>query len=111
MDVDFKDARAPVATASIWMGAVMTERLRMIIDTDPAAFGALEDQAETAEFSGHVIWALFSDPALMSRSGGTYIGAELAREYGITDKGGRQPPSCRDMDGPAPFTYYDRVIR
>ena len=111
MAVDFRHAEVPVAAASIWMGAVMTERLRMVIDSDPATFGVLEDRAETAEFTGHVVWELFNDALLSGRSGGTFIGAELAREYGVMDAGGRQPTSYRDTDGVAPFTYYDRVIR
>lgn len=111
MDVDFKNAQAPVATASIWMGAVMTERLKMVIDSAPEKFGALAATSESPEFTGHVIWALLGDSALMDKSGKTFIGAELAREYGITDLGGRQPPSYRDTDGLAPFTYYDRIIR
>jgi len=111
MDVDFKNADARVATASIWMGAVLTERLKMVIDSDRQKFGALEDISESPEFTGHIIMALLGDPALAEKSGKTFIGAELAREYGITDVGGRQPPSYRDTDGVAPFTYFERIIR
>lgn len=111
MDVDFKDAGANVATASIWMGAVLTERLKMVIDSDREKFGGLEAIAETPEFTGHVIWAMHGDPNLVEKSGKTFIGAELAVEYGIKDEDGRQPPSYRDMDGTAPFTYYPKVIR
>ena len=50
------------------------------------------DIAETPELTGHLIWALFNDPALMEKSGQTWIGAELAREYGIEDDDGRQAP-------------------
>ena len=42
--------------------------------------------AETPELTGHLIWALFTDPDLMDKSGQTWIGAELAREYGIEDE-------------------------
>jgi hypothetical protein len=35
----------------------------------------------------------------MRRSGGTFIGAELAREYGVTDVDGHVPPSLRDKRG------------
>ena len=41
--------------------------------------------AETPELTGHLIWALFNDPDLMDKSGQTWIGAELAREYDIED--------------------------
>lgn len=111
MDVDFKNAGANVSTASIWMGAVLTERLKMVIDSDRGKFAGLEAISETPEFTGHIIWALFNDPTLAERSGKTFIGAELAIEYEITDEGGRQPPSYRDMDGTAPFTFYDKIIR
>ena len=35
----------------------------------------------------------------MKRSGGTFINAELAREYGITDIDGRVIPSLREQRG------------
>jgi hypothetical protein len=35
----------------------------------------------------------------MRRSGGTFIAAELAREYGLTDIDGNQPPSLRAQRG------------
>ena len=111
MDVEFRLATANVATASIWMGAVMTERLKMVIESDREKFGGLEAISETPEFTGHIIWALLRDPALADKSGKTFIGAELAIEYGIKDAGGRQPPSYRELDGTAPFTYYDKIIR
>ncbi|MCB2059092.1 MAG: SDR family NAD(P)-dependent oxidoreductase [Novosphingobium sp.] len=111
MDADFKHAGADVSTASIWMGAVLTERLRMVIDSDREKFGGLEAISETPEFTGHIIWAMYNDPKLGEKSGKTLIGAELATEYGIKDEGGRQPPSYRDMDGSYPWTYQSHVVR
>ena len=35
----------------------------------------------------------------MSLSGQTFISAELAQRYGITEEGGRVPPSYREMLG------------
>ena len=35
----------------------------------------------------------------MARSGGTYIAAELARAYGVTDIDGEVPPSLREERG------------
>jgi NAD(P)-dependent dehydrogenase (short-subunit alcohol dehydrogenase family) len=110
MAVDFADAQSQVAAVSIWMGAVMTERLRMVIASDRDKFGMLEDISESPGFTGHLIWALFNDPGLAAKSGKTFIGAELAREYGITDNG-RQPPSYRDTHGAAPFEYLPTIIR
>ncbi len=93
MAVDFRDFG--IAAVSIWMGTLVTERLKNIVAGDTEKFGHLLDTAETPELTGHVIWALYNDPNVMAMSGQTLIGAELAVEYGIKDEGGRQPPSCR----------------
>jgi hypothetical protein len=72
----------------------------------------LTDQIETPEFTGHVIWGLYNDPQLAERNGETLIAAELAREYGITDDGGKQPPSYRETHGVVPHRHNrDVVIR
>jgi len=60
-------------------------------------FGYLDDIAESPEFTGHVIAPLHADPDVPERSGPTLIGAEVALQHGITDRGGRQPPSYRDL--------------
>ena len=109
MAVDFKDFG--VAAVSIWMGALLTDRLKAIIAADREKFGYLEAMAETPEFTGHVIWALWNDPKLMELSGLTLIGAELAVKYGITDEGGRQPPSFRDTHKVEPRVQYPNIIR
>ena len=109
MAVDFRDYN--VASVSIWMGAVMTERMKLMADADPERFAAIEPLTETPCFTGHIIWALFNDPDLMEISGQTLIGAEVAEKYGIEDEGGRQPKSYRELHGVAPFAQYPRVIR
>ncbi|MFI7530234.1 SDR family NAD(P)-dependent oxidoreductase [Nocardia salmonicida] len=109
MAVDF--AEYGVATASIWMGSLLTERVRTIIATNPAEFGHLLDTAETPEFTGHVIWALYNDPDLMNLSGRTLIGAELAVTYDITDTNGRRPPSNRVLYDVHPHIQYSHMIR
>ena len=38
-----------------------------------------------------MIAALAKDPDVMKRSGGTFITAELAQEYGVTDIDGKRP--------------------
>jgi len=48
---------------------------------------------------GRVIRALATDPNVLKRSGGTYIAAELAMEYGVTDITGKVPPSLREKRG------------
>ncbi|TRW88389.1 SDR family NAD(P)-dependent oxidoreductase [Mycolicibacterium sp. 018/SC-01/001] len=97
MAVDFRGTG--VATVSIWMGILLTERMRSAFDGDPAALDGFAAHAETPEFTGHLVDAMFRDPDLARRSGHTVIGAELAREYGITDEAGRVPPSHRDAFG------------
>lgn len=111
MAVDFKAAGTNVSVLSIWMGALATDRLLGMIEADPDKFSYLRDQIETPEFTGHVIWALHSDPELASLSGETVIGAEMAVKYGVTDEGGRQPPSYRDSHKVAPRGYHPLVIR
>lgn len=100
-----------VAALSIWMGALLTDRLRMVIASDPIKYRDLEAATETPEFTGHAIWALYSDPALMDRSGQAVIGAEMAVKYGFADQGGRQPRSCRDTHHIAPRQQYPLVLR
>ena len=109
MAVDFKPFG--IAALSIWMGPLLTERLKLLIAEHPEKFGNLAETAETPEFTGHVIWALFNDPSLMDLSGQTVIGAEIAVRYGIKDTGGRQPPSYRVTHGVVPRVQYPNIIR
>ena len=109
MAVDLRDFN--VAAISIWMGALKAERLQRVIDSDPEKYGHLADVTETPEFTGEVIWAMYRDPELMSLSGETLIGAEVAQKYGIKDDGGRQPRSCRDSHQVEPRKQYPYIIR
>jgi len=109
MAVDFKESG--VTALSIWMGALLTDRLLQLIDSDREKYGYIENFAETPEFTGHVIWALYNDPALTTLNGKTLIGAEVALQHGIKDVGGKQPPSFRDTHKVAPHTQYPNVIR
>ncbi len=97
MAVDFGGTE--VACVSIWMGILLTERLRSAFAGTPDALAATARHAETPEFTGHLIDALFADPELAALSGQTLIAAELADRYGITDEDGRRPPSHREMLG------------
>lgn len=109
MAVDFEGTG--VAALSVWMGALLTDRLRMVIASDPEKYGYLWDRVETPEFTGHVVWALWSDPDLLAMSGQTVIGAEMAVKYGFTDEGGRLPPSYRDTHDIAPRVQYPNIVR
>lgn len=108
MAVDFRGTG--VATVSIWMGILLTERFRSAFAGHPDALAKTAEHAETPEFTGHVIDALYRDPDLAELSGHTVIGAEMAQRYGIIDEDGRQPPSHRDMMG-APREPSSVVVR
>lgn len=110
-DMAFDFREFGIAAVSIWMGSLLTDRVRKIIASNPEKFGHILDTAETPELTGHVIWALYQDPELMSLSGQTLIGAELAARYGISDEGGRQPPSYRDLFDVHPHQQCAHVMR
>lgn len=96
-----------VAAVALWPGFILTDAVRaMPPEHIPEDLRAMLPQWETPEFSGLVIDALFHDPALMSLSGQSLIGAELGTHYGIRDTDGKQPISYRaTMGAPAfPFT-------
>jgi len=88
-----------VAAVSLWLGPQITERSRAAMRLRADQYEQFMKQGETPEFNGRVIYALASDPHLMSRSGQTLVTAELAQNYGILDEGGRAPPSYREMLG------------
>jgi NAD(P)-dependent dehydrogenase (short-subunit alcohol dehydrogenase family) len=108
MAVDF--AGTGVSTVSLWMGVLLTERIRRAFDGDPESMAAFAEHAETPQFSGRLIDAIYRDPRLDELSGRTLIGAELAARYGITDEGGRRPPSHREALG-APREPSSVVVR
>jgi NAD(P)-dependent dehydrogenase (short-subunit alcohol dehydrogenase family) len=91
-----------VASVSLWLGLTFTERAYKQLEKYPD----MKNQTVTdpnvgtsVEFPGRVIVALATDPDRMARSGGTYIAAELARDYGVTDINGNSPPSLREKRG------------
>ena len=76
MAVDF--AGTGVTTVSIWMGILLTEKFRSAFAGHPAALAKTAKHAETPDFTGHLINALYHDPDLAELAGRTVIGAELA---------------------------------
>lgn len=110
MGADFRHAGLNVAAVSIWMGALLTDRLQAIIAANPAKFGHLEGHCEAPEFTGHVIWELFNDPDLAALNGQTVVGADIARKYGLTDNG-RVPPTAQELHGVAPLQFHPATIR
>ncbi|MBW8754744.1 MAG: SDR family NAD(P)-dependent oxidoreductase [Sphingomonadales bacterium] len=105
MGVDFADAGVDVAAVSIWMGALTSERLLEMMAAEPEKFAHLEGQLESTGLTGHVAWALWSDPKMMDYNGKTLVGADLAKSYGITDLGGNYAPSFREQTGIAPTEF------
>jgi NAD(P)-dependent dehydrogenase (short-subunit alcohol dehydrogenase family) len=89
-----------VASLSLWQGFTYTERAQENLKTVPGMASQLNAVAGSSpEFPGRVIAALVKDPNVMAKSGGTYINAELAEEYGVTDIDGRQIVSLREERG------------
>jgi NAD(P)-dependent dehydrogenase (short-subunit alcohol dehydrogenase family) len=97
MAVDLREH--DVAATSIWMGPLITERTQRPNPARGAEYDRFFANAETPEFTGRLIAALHADPGRMDLSGQTVIGAEFAERYGITEDGGRKPPSYRAMLG------------
>ena len=105
MGVDFADAGANVAAVSVWMGSLTSERLLEMMAASPERFKHLEGTLEPVDYTGHLAWAMFNDPDMMRFNGQTIIGAEVGKDYGITDDAGKFPPSVRDGTGASPPQY------
>ncbi len=89
-----------VASVSLWQGFTYTERAIENLKTVPGMASQLNSAAGSSpEFVGRVIAALALAPDLMSRTGGSWIVAELAAAYGVTDIDGRMIPSLREERG------------
>ncbi len=98
MAVELKDHN--VASLSLWQGFTMTERAQENLKSVPGMAQQLNAAGGSSpEFPGRVIAALAADQAIMQRSGGSHIMAELAAELGITDIDGREIPSNRASRG------------
>ncbi len=108
MSVDFRGTG--VHTVSIWMGILLTEKVRAAFAGRPQLLDEFAAHAETPSFTGYLIDALYRDPDLAELCGQTLIAAELAARYGITDEGGRVPPSHRELLG-APRIPHPAVVR
>jgi NAD(P)-dependent dehydrogenase (short-subunit alcohol dehydrogenase family) len=87
-----------VVAVSIWMGPLVTERSLIAQKTNPEQYEGFIEAAENPEFTAHIIDAIASAPNREELSGQTLIGAEIARELGVTDRG-KDKPSYREMLG------------
>ena len=100
MAIELKPHR--VASISMWQGLTLTERAERNLANIPGLDGAAATtraNGSTVEHPGRVIAALAADPDVMRHSGGTFITAELADIYGVTDIDGRTIPSLRATRG------------
>jgi NAD(P)-dependent dehydrogenase (short-subunit alcohol dehydrogenase family) len=91
-----------IASLSLWQGLTMTERAQRNLAARPEMAQSIVTRPAVGcspEFPGRVIAALATDPELMDLSGGTFITAELAQRYGITDIDGKTIPSLRAERG------------
>ena len=91
-----------VASISLWLGLTFTERAQRNLKRHPAMSSQTVTDpgvGSSIEFPGRVIAALAKDPDIMKRSGGTWIAAEVAHDYGVTDIDGKVPPSLRAQRG------------
>ena len=87
-----------VITVSIWMGPLITERSLIAQKTNPEQYEGFIETAENPEFTAHIIDAIDKASNRDALSGQTLIGAEIAKELGVTDRG-LERPSYRDMLG------------
>jgi NAD(P)-dependent dehydrogenase (short-subunit alcohol dehydrogenase family) len=89
-----------VASLSLWQGFTYTERAQENLKTIPGMAAQLNAAAGSSpEFPGRVIAALAADPDVLAKTGGTFINAELAAAYGVTDVDGRSIISLRAERG------------
>lgn len=99
MEHDLRDTG--VISVSIWMGPLITERSKIASETNPEQYKDFIASAENPEFTAHILDAIDRAPNRAELSGGVYVGAEIAKELGVTDRG-KERPSYRDMLGSPP---------
>ena len=87
-----------VIAVSIWLGPQITERALVAREVNPEQYEGFMSVAENPEFTGHILDAISKSDRRDDLSGQTLIGAEIAKELGITDRGVDRP-SYRDMLG------------
>jgi NAD(P)-dependent dehydrogenase (short-subunit alcohol dehydrogenase family) len=90
-----------IAALTLWQGLTMTEKAKdnMTKMADKMTTSITSMTGSSVEHPGRVIAALAADPEIMKRSGGEFVTAELAQEYGITDVDGTVIPSARATRG------------
>lgn len=97
-DMEFDLRGSGVGAVSIWLGPQITERALIAREVNPEQYEGFMAMAENPEFTGHILDAILSSPRLAELSGETLVGAEIARELGVQDRG-QDKPSHREMLG------------
>ena len=90
-----------IASVVLWQGLTLTEKAKhnLAAMADKMTTSITSMTGSSVEHPGRVIAAMAADPDIMKRSGGEYITAELAQEYGVTDVDGSVIPSARATRG------------
>jgi hypothetical protein len=90
-----------VASLAMWQGLTLTEKAKDNLAKmgDQMTKSITSMQGSSVEHPGRVVAALAADPDVMKRSGGEYVTAELAQEYGIVDIDGAVIKSARATRG------------
>ncbi len=90
-----------VASLTLWQGLTLTEKAldNLAKMGDKMTKTITSMTGSSVEHPGRVIAALAADRDVMKRSGGEFITAELAQEYGLTDVDGSIIPSARANRG------------
>lgn len=87
-----------LVAVSIWMGPLVTERSLIARETNPEQYEGFLETAENPEFTAHIIDAIDRAPDRSELSGQTLVGAEIAAQLGVLDRG-LERPSYREMLG------------
>lgn len=90
-----------VASLTLWQGLTLTEKAQDNLAKmgDKMTASITHMHGSSVEHPGRVIAALAADPDVMKRSGGEFVTAELAQEYGLTDVDGQVIQSARATRG------------
>lgn len=67
-----------VSATSIWMAPLITERTKAISSVNPEQYDQLMKVAENPEFTGNLIYSIFTDENIKELNGRVLIGAEIA---------------------------------
>ena len=83
MEHDLRDTG--VVAVSLWLGPQVTERAMIAKDTNPEQYEGFMAIAENPEFSALILDAIDRSPERATLSGQTLIGAEMAKDLGISE--------------------------